>query len=393
MTQTIVARNATVSLFGITGSLRGYITAVALKIRDLYRELTIVRRKLFLNTCSGTDLDTYAEQIGVDPLRRGSSKAGVLLLFTGTSGTVIPLGTRVVCDLTNIGYVTKSQITLGSANPSFITSGAINVATANVGDVVWAECEVGGEIGNVPAHSISVITVANVKVTNPSPAQGGRDLESDQQFRYRIKNYVKLLNKNTQKYYEALCMKYNANVLRVLVEPNPATIDGIIINVLTKSGAPLTASELQQLSAQIYAEQKAFTEVTCINVAFTLITVDERATLKSENGVAVNPEKHYADTAGALAAYFDWSKWEWGGKVSRDNVFVICDTVPQTDDIELESFKINGSTVSSILIPYNSLPYFQALSLTDKSGSTPVLRQNLNITQNYSQQQNIQQED
>lgn len=183
-------------------------------------------------------------------------------------------------------------------------------------------------------------------------------------------------------------MLYDDRVLRVFSEQNRSVPNGIYLNIVTKNAASLTKSEYAAIASQISNQQQAFMDFKARALTFTFISVEYRVKLRSVNGAPIDGDKHFVDSSDALAKYFDWSTWPYGGKVSLDDVFVLCDKVPQTDDIELSSFKLNGSNATEILIPYNSLPYMQSLKIIDISSPTPVVRQNLNITQNYSAQQN-----
>ena len=375
-----------VTFAGVKGSLRGYIDGVALAIRDLWYDLTQSFRKLYIDTANGEDLDTYVSQRGIT--REGASNAGVLLAFNGTSGTVVPAGTVVTNPVTNITYTTQSSITLGAKNPDFVVSGEININTTNIGDVVWAICDVPGKIGRSPANSITSVNIAGITVTNPAPAQGGTDVETDQELRNRYKNYIKLLNRGTRGFYEALSRNLNSNILRVLAEKNSSLPDAIYLNVVPKSGIAYTKASLEIIKEGVEAYNRAFESVTVRNVGFTFISVAFNVILEEVDGNPVNADKHFTDTADAIAAYLDWFTWEWGKPVSVDDLFVICQQIPQVRDIQLTSFKVNGSNETSILIPANSLPYFQSLSVTDISDvSSPVTRENTSIVQNYNQLQ------
>ena len=375
-----------VTYVGVKGSFRGYVDAVALAIRDLYHDLTQTKRRILIDTASGEDLDNYVSQRGVT--RQGASKAGVLLLFSGTSGTVIPAGTVVSNPTTNIGYVTQEAITLGSKNPSFVVGGEINITTPSIGDVVWAECSVAGVIGRTPANTITQVPISGVTVTNPAPAQGGTDVESDQELRHRYKNYVKLLNKGTKGFYEALVRNLDERVLRVLPEKNYTHPDSVYLNIVPKSGASYTGSKLSILESQVEEFNRAFEDVVVRNVNFTFVSVSFNAILESVNGNPIDADQHFIDTADALASHFNWFTWEWGKAISVDDVFVLCQEVSQVRDIQLTSFKINGSNATSILIPRNSLPYLQSVQITDITNRTsPVTRENTSIVQNYNQLQ------
>lgn len=378
--ETIVSKNELVTFLGITGSLRGFVTAVSLKMRDLWYELTKTLRKLFYDTSSGEDLDRLVNQMGIT--RAGASKAGALLLFSGTEGTVIPVGTIIYNPTTNIGYETKQEVVVGAKNPGFVFDGEINVQESIIGDIAWAECLVTGVVGRTSANSITKTSISGITVTNPAPAQGGNDVENDDQLRYRAKNYVKILSKNTQKFYEALCVDVDERILRTKVYKDYTHPDSISIIVITKSGAALSAAELISLANGIKDRQKTFSNITCYNIAWTYISVSERVKLKGINNNPVDFNLFFTNTSDALAKYFDWTVWEFGQKISTDDVFLVCESIDQVDDISLPTFKINGSNATSILIPANSLPYFQSLEITNIT-HTPVVILNTDITQSY----------
>jgi mannose/fructose/N-acetylgalactosamine-specific phosphotransferase system component IIB len=371
-----------VTFLGITGVVRGIFTAMAYKLREVWHDYTQLKRKLFINTCSGSDLDIYVEERGIE--RRGANPSGALILFKGVDTTVVPINTVITDPVSKKTYETRQQITLGSKNNDFVYDGNINIDSVNIGDIAWAECTEDGVIGNTQSDSLISVSLADITaVTNPAPTQGGKDIESDDDLRSRMKNYTKVLNHNTQAYYEAVCQDLDIRVLRTLAHKDHTQPDAIIITIVTKSGVPLTAAELNTLADNIYDAQQSFTKITCNNMAFTLITVSERVKLKEVNGVAVDNDKYFVDTADYLANYFDWSKWEFGQNISLDDVLLVCESVPQTDDIQLSSFMVNGSDDTTINIPENSLPYFSSLIVNDITGSVPVEKSNTDITQSF----------
>lgn len=380
----MVAKTDKITLFSVGSAVRGFITAVALKIRDLWYETIQIKRKLFLNTVTGIDLDVYAEQYNLT--RKAATKSGVFLVFTGNSGTTIPEGTVVTNPTSNIGFVTKEAITLGATNVNFITGGKYNIENVSIADAAWAESINTGKANSVPADSITKINITGVSVTNPAQAQGGTDVETDDEFKNRIRSYIKLLDMNTQAYYETKILTLDDRVLRAKVLKNYDEPDALRIIIVTKSGVPFTTVELANLNSLIETEQRSFTKITCENIVFTLISISMRVTLKSVNNAIVSFDKYYTDMADIMAKYFDWSKWEWGAKIPIDEVFSTAQTIPQTDEIDLGSFKINNSN-TSIILSENSLPYFQAISVTNTTNSEPLEKKNENIIQRYMEPQ------
>ena len=372
-----------VTFTGIKGSLRGYIDAVALKIRDLWYDVTQAKRDSMIDTCSGTALDNYISQRS-ELVRLPASKAGVLLILSGTVGTAIPAGTLITNPTTKIQYITLQDITIGDkGNTALAVSGVLGVKTISIADIVWAECMITGIVGRAPANSITSIGVTGVTVNNPAPAQGGSDAEDDNTFRQRYKDYIKVLNKGTKPFYQELVRYFNSSILRTNVEKDYSHPDKIKLTVVTKSANPMTSAELTTLNTQIQGKNRAGEIINSVNAAFTYITVQFQVILIGINGLPVDRDKHFADTADAIAKYIDWSNWEWGKAVSADNLFTVCDRVPQVMDIPLGSFQINGVNNVSVLV--TQLPYFIGLTIIDITNpSSAVVKSSLAIVQNYN---------
>lgn len=376
-----VARQKSLTGLGVGGVIRGFFTAIAIVISELYYSIIKIKRSLFLDTCEDDELDVLGAERGLT--RDGAKPAGTLLRFNGAVGTVIPAGTTVRNPFSNVTYKTKAQITLGVKNPGFVIDDLVNLKNPIIGDVVWAECTQPGIIGNSAPDTITKVNIANVTVTNPTPAQGGAEKETRDNFIYRIKNYVKATNQNTQAYYEALAISLDDRILRVLAEKDYSQPNATKLILVGKSGVAFSASELNVIADKISEQQHVFTKITCVNVAFTLISIELRVKLKPINNLPINLDQYYLNAADILSKYFDWSVWGWGQSIKLDEVFTVCKKIPQTDEIDLQTFKINGSFRTELLIDYDSLPYFQSIKITNTTNTTPEIRSNTNIIQSF----------
>lgn len=390
-----------VTYYGVTGVLRGVLTAVSLKIRDLYYSITQITRKLFVDTCIDSDLDSYTADHGV-PERKGATKAGTIIVFKGALGIVIPQSTLVKHAVTNLAYATVSEITLGTKNPDFVKSNGEIVNDAfGLADSVWAECVEVGTIGNCPQSVITKCSITGVTAENATPAQGGKNIETDEELRDRNKNYVKLLNQGTVPFYEALARNSDDRILRAYPYKNYSQPDTHNIVLVTGSGAALSGrAGLPIISGDIAKNCRAFTNIICENIEFTPIKVEYRVTLKSVNNQPIDLDKYFVDVSDAIARYIDWSKWGWGQPVSLSDILSICLDVPQTDDIDLLTFRVYSGVIPTnspiTLVAEKSLPYFAYLKIAATNIPEQVNinpRINSQIIQNYEalllqQQQN-----
>jgi uncharacterized phage protein gp47/JayE len=136
----------------------------AIELESVYMELSAVLDKGFADTSYGEYLDRRVAELGIT--RKPAVKAVGSVVFTGTDGTVIPIGTEVYTNDENpVYFVTTSDGT--------ITNGSVTVA---------AQAKEGGVRGNVAAGKIT-LTSGNItgitSVTNPQAFDGGVDAESD----------------------------------------------------------------------------------------------------------------------------------------------------------------------------------------------------------------------
>jgi len=375
-----------VTFVGIKGSLRGYIDAVALKIRDLWYDITQAKRDSIIDTCTGAALDQYiGQRSGLT--RMPASKSGVLLILShsptvAAKNIPIPAGTIVTNPTTKIQYITQETITVAAKNPDLRVNNKMNLKTISIADIVWAECSIEGVVGRAPANSITQIGVTGITVNNPAPAQGGSDAEDDDSFRQRYKDYIKVLNKNTKAYYQAVVRYYNSEILRSFIEKDYTHPDTMKLTVVKKSGNPFTSGYLTELKNIIQENNRCGEIVNCVNIDFTYITVELHVSLIGENGALADRNQYFADTADAIAKHLDWSKWTWGKAVSVDNLFTVCQQVRQVADIELSTFKVNGKNTTSV--PVATLPYFFALKIVDISNpSGAVVRETAEIFQSF----------
>jgi len=340
----MVAEQSEVTVFEPRTAIRGFITAVAGTIRELWNDLYRMQRKIFLNTSAGSDLDELGAERGI--IRKGASSAGVLLTFNGLKGTFIPQETEVRNPSTRIAYLTQSELTIGEKNPDLASDD--NTAQAMspiIADTVWAVCSTAGSIGNSQVKTINDITPINgvSSVTNLSPARGGADAENDGLYRERIRNYISILNQGTPAFYEALCKSINNRVLRVKAKKDFSRPDTVRLIIVTSDGAPLSPKEAYFLEREIESRHRAFANVVCEDARFTLVTVSERIKLLPGYGLG----DVFVRTADACADFFDFRNWEFGKSISVDNVFNLCYNIEGIDDIELSTFKVKSGSISS----------------------------------------------
>jgi len=365
-----IAQNTLVTYLGKGGVVSAILRSVSY-VLDIFQYLyDTLRRSRFLATATGDDLDALGEEVGV--ARQGANASGVVLTFTGTSGTVIPSGT-VAQSASGVQFVTTSALTLGALNPSYSD---VDVRYA-MKDKVFARANVDGLSGNVPAKSITQIQppIDGVRVTNHFPAQNGKDKENDTHYRARIALETSRLDRCTIDFYRIKSLycdteiggvPVGAKILRVL--PVRVGIRKILLWVVTKDGAGLSASEKAALKAYIERYNPVLSEIIVENVVFTPLSMSVKVEVESGyTALGVWPT-----VAGKLAEYINWSIWRWGENVDDAELVSIVKNCEGIANVVIEEFYthyVGGSAMpGDVFVPSNSLPRLTELSVIPSSG-------------------------
>lgn len=150
-------------------SVAGQIVGVfAGELADLWNLALAVWRSRFPSLATGLSLDAVAEETGA--IRLQSAPSTVDLTWSGTNGTMVPVGSIARVASTDARFITTVAGT--------VSGGTVTVAATSI--------EFGPILG--PAGSISdiVTPISGITgVTNTLDAELGRDLETDAEFRAR----------------------------------------------------------------------------------------------------------------------------------------------------------------------------------------------------------------
>jgi uncharacterized phage protein gp47/JayE len=150
-----------------------FIKVVAWTVSIIWQLAEKVYYSAYVDDAEGIQLDKTAKNIGI--VRRGPEKATGIITVSGTEGTEITPYNLTVGTLDNITYVPAETKTIDA-------TGQVDVSIVAVAY---------GTIGNVPGGTITqIITpIAGVdSVTNAAATSGGRNAETDEEFRDRYYN-------------------------------------------------------------------------------------------------------------------------------------------------------------------------------------------------------------
>ena len=172
--------NALAALLGINdrnlgSDIRTLAYAYGLELDELFYQLLQGTRASLIRYSTGFQLEEIGADYGLS--RKGSRAALVPVTFNGVNATSIPIGSLVSKPATT----TQEEIVYETLEAGTISGGSTTLA---------CRCQTEGEIGNVGIgeidnqfSSISGVT----SVTNPGKARQGREEESDDDFRDRIR--------------------------------------------------------------------------------------------------------------------------------------------------------------------------------------------------------------
>lgn len=356
--QSFLANQDEVTFVGHGGVAKALFTSTAIQLGQLWYDYDITKRGLHVDTATGDALDVLGEARGV--ARLGESAASAILIFSGAIGTVIP-NTSQFTSQSGIVFETTAEVTI-------TVEGAASIPLA---DKVIATATTNGADGNVPAYTITTpaSTITGLTATtNPLPASGGADEETDAAYRERIKNQISLLNQGTQAFYKAAAQDSNSDVLRsrAVKGSSPQEVD---LTVAKRTGEDFSSGELAAIKSDVEDVGPVLATVNMYNVDFTDISIVISVTLKT----GYTLWDVYNKMADDLANLLDWSSWTWGTDVDDADLLEICNGIEGVANIDLTVFSINGTipgvgSDADVSVADDSLPRLYSIELTDTDG-------------------------
>lgn len=349
-----VSQTEKVTSFGKDGIVRGIFHSVSNVVSEMWNDLYQTKRQMQLTTAEGNDLIEFGERRGVP--KNAAAKSSVVLIFNGPDNTVISAGTNIKSIIdSSIVYTTKVEITLGSANPNIVRP----IKANSIGDIVIAESVATGSQTSVDVNELTVIDpeIAGVTVTNLVPSSGGKDIESDDEYRERIKNIIDSLAQGTQAFYEALAMKADSTVMKA--KAIKSQYGGVDVYLVKNSLGDYDNSELSTIASYIYDYQKAFQNISCKNAIRRSIEVRGKFLIKS----GYTNDQVFSAIASKIASYIS-GIFKFTTTVKFiDLVNEIAEAEGLTS-IDLSNFYLNGAQ-ADIYLTSVEVPVFTHLLFID----------------------------
>lgn len=310
------SRVSKVSEHSATSGLAGGVAKVAGKAE---KDIALAVSQLFPDLANNNKLDQVADNFGIGR-RYGALGSSTYMRLVGDINTQY---------LANTHYFTSSNGTRFELEEDH-TIGADGFLYAKIRSLTT------GSRANVDALSISKCAPqpsGHQNCVNEYMAMGGRDIESDQIFRTRIKNGANFVATGTLAMLEQRCIAINNKVLRLI--HCGTQIDGkIAIAVVTENGVALTESELNQLLDEtaihfslneLRPHGTKFTGLRYTNIETQPVDISFRADLDP----SYNPDEIRKQIQVAVSKYFDHRYFDtYVNQVQWDKLLQIVQSIP-----------------------------------------------------------------
>lgn len=278
------------------------------------KDILIALTQLFPDLAYASQLDSAAEIYGIAP-RLGASQSSTYIRVVGDVGTIYTPGVNSFISSDGIEFDIENTVTIGASGFSYVKVRSVDV----------------GESMNVAPATINKIVpepIGHRFCVNEYQATGGRDQESDRDFRKRIKDGPNILATGTLAMIEQAFIKINSNVLRVIFQGFNDQ-GQLKLAIVTVNGIDLSANELNNLLIEgekyfSFTELRPFGKqsfgVELKNIEWQPIDISFRCDIFA----SFNIDDVRIDIQSKISKYLDHRYWNSGeDKVEWDNLLGI----------------------------------------------------------------------
>ena len=361
--ETLLNTTDNVSLVAPASVLDGVASGVAKVSGKAEKDIILALSRLYPDTAYNSQLDQVALDCGIAP-RFGLSSSSVYVRLTASPGTIYNQSLHTL--------QSSSGIVFQFEEPT-ITIGPFGFTYAKVRSVTQ------GKQTNVDPLTITKITPTppgHIYVINESSATGGRDVESDELFRIRIKDGANILSRGTIAMLEQKFISINDKVLKCFYQ-GINNQGKVRIAIVTQNGVNLSNPELDALllgasSYFAFTEHKpfgtSFYGVELVNITWQPFDISFRL----DYDVSYNLDEIRKDIQINISKYIDFRNFDPSQqKVEWDNLLQIVKNTPGVKYVPDQYFFPS----IDIIVDTHRLPRLRGFLMLDLNG---------NIIQNFS---------
>lgn len=274
------------------------------------KDIALLESNIFPDYANDGQLDNIAENYGISA-RFGATRSSTYVRVFAEQGTQYVDGTHTFQTSSGLTFEPEQDVTVGISGIAYI-----KVRSQDTGRNQNVEA--------LAINQVSPTPVGHEAVFNEFQAIGGRDNESDERFRKRIKEGANILAKGTLASIEQAFIKANNEVLSVNYN-GINELGKIVLAVASVNGIDFTDSELENLlnvagnNLSITELQSPFSEsynVKLVNQEYQPIDLDFRVELNQ----GFNPDSVRKAIQTRLSKFFRNEKNFLRNKVQWDDL-------------------------------------------------------------------------
>lgn len=355
-TQTLLNKTDKVSKVSDNSVLNAHAYGVAKVAGKAEKDIVLALGALFPDTAYGSQLDQAADNFGIGA-RFGASESSTSLLLVGSPGTQYIAGTHTFESKSGIQFSLEESVTLDSIGFAYAKVRSIDVGLKT----------------NVEPNTITKVSPepnGHSYVTNEYYAEFGRDIESDDLFRKRIKEGNNIIATKTISMLEQVFMKINPNVLRVFYQGINAQ-NQLVLAIVTQNGINLNQGELNEIlnkgeSYFALSEHKPFGTqsygIELRNIEWQYLDISFRVELYQN----VNVDIVRKNIQISISKYLDFRYWNPGEqRIEWDELLQIVKSVDGVKYVPDQYFYPNNDVVTDP----NKLPRLRGFRMLNLQGA------------------------
>lgn len=293
-------KNTDITYFSDGSIAKALVEATNLEISRLQEFINTIFQNSFLSTASGIYLDMWGETLGLPRIkdRRASAQAqdGAVRFYvnSGTLGSRLPHPTNAGLGLVREGTIISNNSNSIEFSVIEDTTFPINAKSVYVPIVASGT----GSSFNVGVNQLTThnLNISEIKVTNDIAITGGKDIESDEEYRYRLSKAMTSRYGSNLAAIEVAAVS-NPNISRAEIlqySRGAGTFDVLLIpqgNRVTQSAKENTRRAIEQVAAYGISFDIREPEYVPIKITIQLVyqsTVTEAEKISLRNEVQSN---------------------------------------------------------------------------------------------------------
>lgn len=322
------------------------------------KDIAVIESQLFPEYATGEYLDAVAERYGIFE-RLGSCSSTTYMYLYGNPGTTYYKATSK--------FISNDGITF------ILEDNSIKIPNCKYVYAKVRSEEAGSKTKVAPLSIINCINppTGHLFCINEFAATGGRDVETDEELLYRIKNIHNVLATKTLDYLTQIALKFNPDILKFV--HLGTQLGKTKLGIYTQSGSNLTDSQLASLRVQMqdYLALSDISDiinsrVVFVNVGYSTIDLNFKIEYMIDK---YSVDEIYSSIQRKLTSFIDFRYWDINKKVQWSDLYSIVRNTEGILSVPYADFKVNSGQ-NDITVNKQLLPRFRSCLIYDLDGNS-----------------------